>query len=175
LAVVPLGAEVNLALQSLAVGLLVVGLWAALRTHRELHDAGRTGPPPSEWLHKNAMTAAVVVTGIGLVVWMVPNLLLGWYYSAHGLGYGSGGYASYFTAGGGPLPHSYLLWIHIPLGVLVVALGIYLVLRMRWSRFPARFAVQNFRAVMIATWILWMVNFVVGVAVFYYFAYAQTG
>lgn len=173
--VIPPGAELNLGLQGTAVALLLVGLWAGIRTHRELHAPNPTGPPPSESLHKNVMTAAVGVSALGVAIWMLPNLLAGWYYSSKGLGYGSGGFDSYFTLGGAALPHAYLLWIHIPLGALVVALGVYLVLRMRWSRFPPRLAVRNFRALMVATWVLWMVNFAIGLAVFYYFAYAQTG
>ncbi|MCI4318555.1 MAG: DUF420 domain-containing protein [Thermoplasmata archaeon] len=173
--VTPPGAELNLALQGIAVGLLLVGLWAGIRTHREMRAPTPAAPPSSESLHKNVMTAAVGVSAMGVIVWMIPNLLSGWYYTSTGLGYGTGGYDSYFTLSGAALPHAYLLWIHIPLGALVLGLAVYLVVRMRWAKFPPRLAVRNFRALMIVTWVLWIVNFAIGLAVFYYFAYVQTG
>jgi len=46
---------------------------------------------------------------------------------------------------------------------------------MRWSRFPERLKVQNYRRVMISTWSLWFVNILVGFVVFYYFVFVATG
>ncbi len=54
-------------------------------------------------------------------------------------------------------------------------LGVYLVLRMRWSGFPESLKVKNFRAVMITTWSRWILDFLVGVLVFYLFALVGTG
>jgi uncharacterized membrane protein YozB (DUF420 family) len=100
---------------------------------------------------------------------MVPNFFLGWYYSSGGLGYGTGGYNSYFSFSGAYLPQWYLIGSMVVVGTITTVLGVYLVLRMRWSGFPKSLAVQNFRAVMMATWTLWLINFVVGLLVFYYF------
>lgn len=170
---IPLGSELNLGLQTLALLLLFIGLWFAFRTHREV--AGGTSLAPSERFHQEIMTAAVLVSGLGLLLWMLPSLLDGWYYSTSGLGYGQGGYQSYFSYAGVPLKHASLLVVHILLGAISAVLGVYLLLRMRWKRFPKWLAVRNFRAVMVLTWSVWAVNVFVGYAVFYYFAYAQTG
>jgi uncharacterized membrane protein YozB (DUF420 family) len=170
---IPLGSELNLGLQTVALLLLFIGLWLAFRTHREI--AAGASPAPSERFHREVMTAAVLLSGLGLLLWMLPSLLDGWYYTASGLGYGQGGYQSYFSYAGVPLKHASLLVAHILLGAVSAALGVYLLLRMRWRRFPKWLAVRNFRAVMVLTWCVWAVNVLVGYAVFYYFAYAQTG
>ncbi|MCI4345814.1 MAG: hypothetical protein L3K07_03575 [Thermoplasmata archaeon] len=170
---IPLGSEINLGLQTVALLLLWVGLWFALRTHREI--ASGAAPAPSERFHRELMTAAVLVSALGLLLWMLPNLLYGWYYTPSGLGYGQGGYQSYFEFAGVPLKHSSLLLAHIALGSVSAAFGLYLLLRMRWRRFPSWLAVRNFRAVMVFTWCVWAANVFVGYVVFYYFAYAQTG
>ncbi|MCI4323147.1 MAG: hypothetical protein L3K03_03870 [Thermoplasmata archaeon] len=169
---IPLGAELNLALQSGALALLSLGLVYGHRSHREF---ARGGPVPSENVHKNIMTAAILLSGIGLVVWMIPSLLSGWYYTPGGLGYGTGGSGSYFSYGGTPLPDANLLMAHIVVGSIVAVAAVYLLLRMRWAGFPKRLAIQNFRWLMIGTWCLWVANTVLGYLVFYYFAYKQTG
>lgn len=125
--------------------------------------------------HKNLMTSAVIVSGLGTAVWMVPNFLLGWFYGPDGLGYGTGGYSSYFAFQGTYLPHWYLLVFMALVGIITAILGVYLVLRMRWGGFPEALKVQNYRAVMITTWSLWFINIVVGFVVFYFFAVLQTG
>jgi hypothetical protein len=170
---IPLGSELNLGLQTVALLLLFLGLWFAVRTHREI--AFGASPAPSERVHRELLTAAILVSGLGLLLWMLPNLLYGWYYSPSGLGYGQGGYQSYFAFAGIPLEHASLLLAHIVLGAVSAALGAYLLIRMRWKRFPKWLAVRNFRAVMVLTWCVWAINVFVGYAVFYYFAYAQTG
>ncbi|MCI4363020.1 MAG: hypothetical protein L3K13_01765 [Thermoplasmata archaeon] len=170
---IPLGSEINLGIQTVALIFLFVGLWFAFRTHRELRSGA--APAPSERIHREIMTAAILLSGIGLLLWMVPSLLDGWYYSTSGLGYGTGGSQSYFAYAGMPLKHASLLLVHIALGAISAALGVYLLVRMRWKRFPAWLAVRNFRAAMVVTWCVWAANVFVGYAVFYYFAYAQTG
>ena len=121
------------------------------------------------------MTSAVVISGIGTLVWMVPNLFLGWFYGQAGLGYGSGGYLSYFSFQGALYAHWYLIVAMAVLGSATAFLGVYLVLRMRWSGFPRSLAVKNYRAVMIATWSLWVLNMLVGLLVFYFFALVGSG
>ena len=154
----------------MAFGLLVVGLRFAVKTHaaysKSSEDAGKF-----ETVHKNLMTAAVVVSGLGVVIWMLPNFLLGWNYKSTGLGYGTGGYSTYFEAGGNYLPQWFLIPVMVVVGTATAVLGVYLVLRMRWSGFPQRLAVQNYRRVMIITWSLWTLNVIVGILVFYFFAY----
>jgi hypothetical protein len=179
MALVAGGAELNLVLQLLAFLLILVGVRYAIRTRVAYAlgtDAGSEMGQKSERMHKNLMTSAVLVSGLGVVVWMVPNFLLGWNYDfSTPLGYGTGGYPSYFAQFGAYLPHWYLIPIMVAVGSLTAILGVYLVLRMRWSRFPQRLAVQNYRPVMITTWSLWVVNVLVGILVFYYFAYVGTG
>ena len=171
---IPLGAELNLGLQLVAFGLILVGLRFAIRTHRAF-AAGKEEGSRYESTHKNLMTSAVIVSGLGALIWMVPNFLLGWFYSNTGLGYGSGGYLSYLQFQGSYYPHWYLIPLMVVVGTLTAVLGVYLVLRMRWSRFPQALAVKNFRAVMMATWTIWFVNVLVGFMVFYFFAYVGSG
>jgi uncharacterized membrane protein YozB (DUF420 family) len=170
---IPIGAELNLTLQVVAFGLLLVGLRYAIQTHKA-YAAGKEEGQKLETVHKNLMTAAVVLSGLGTVIWMVPSLFLGWYYKpSKGLGFGSGGYTSYFYQFGSTtafLPQWYLIATMATLGTVVAVLGVYLVLRMRWSGFPQRLAVQNYRRLMTVTWSLWALNFLVGLAVFYFFA-----
>jgi hypothetical protein len=178
-AAIPSGAELNLTLQLVAFGLILVGVRYAIKTHNAYAlgttEGGEKGQK-SEKTHKNLMTFAVLVSGLGAVIWMVPNFLFGWYYDLGSFpGYGSGGYWSYFAQFGVYNPHWYLIPIMVVVGSLTAFLGVYLVLRMRWSRFPQRLAVQNFRPVMITTWSLWVVNVLVGILVFYFFAYLGTG
>lgn len=123
----------------------------------------------------NLMTAAVAVSGFGLLVWMLPNFLLGWGYGKGGLGYGTGGYASYLEYHGTLLPHWYLIVIHVALGSLVAFFGVYLILRMRWRRFPRSLAVRNYRTLMMATWVMWVVDIAIGYAILYFFVLAGTG
>jgi hypothetical protein len=173
-ATVPLGAEVNLGIQTVSLVIILVGLRYAIMTHSAFAKGSEDGAK-LESKHKNLMTSAVVVSGLGAVVWMIPNLVLGWFYDTTGFGYGSGGYQSYFLFGGVYNAHWYLLVLMAGLGSITAVLGVYLVLRMRWSRFPEALKVQNYRAVMITTWSLWFVNILVGFLVFYYFAFLQTG
>ena len=154
--------------------LILVGLAYAIRTHDAYKHGGEDGQK-FERAHKNLMTSAVLISGLGTVIWMVPNFILGWYYSSTGLGYGTGGYTSYLSSGGSYLTHWYLIAFMAVVGSLTAFLGVYLVLRMRWSGFPKSLAVQNYRRVMIITWSLWFVNVIVGLLVFYYFAYAAVG
>lgn len=171
---IPLGAELNLGLQLSAMALLIAGFYLAFHAHR------RTGPAidlPGRaiFLHMNVMTLAITLAGVGLLVWMLPNLLLGWYYAPSGLGYGQGGIQSYFELGSGLTPHWYVLVAHLALGLTVAALALYLLLRMRWPAFPRRLAVVNFRRWMQVTWLLWIVNVAIGLAVFYFFVWTGTG
>ncbi len=106
---------------------------------------------------------------------MVPNYFFGWFYSPDGLGYGSGGYQSYYLFQGVYNAHWYLMLFMARVGTITAFLGVYLVLRMRWSRFPEALKVQNYRAVMITTWSMWFLNVMVGFLVFYFFAYLATG
>ena len=176
---IPTGAELNLALQILAFVLILVGVRYAIKTHRSYAmgtEEGSKAGQGTEKVHKNLMTSAVIVSGIGTVVWMVPSLVLGWYYDVKNFpGYGSGGYLSYFQFSGAYLDHWYLVLFMAVLGSVTAFLGVYLVLRMRWSGFPQALAVQNFRPVMITTWSLWVVNFMVGILVFYFFVYLGSG
>jgi hypothetical protein len=171
---IPLGAEVNLGLQLVSFLLILVGLRYAIKTHRA-YSGGKDDGAKFEGTHKNLMTTAVVISGLGAVIWMVPNLFFGWFYGTTGLGYGTGGYQSYFSFTGAYYEHWYLLALMAVIGTVTAVLGVYLVLRMRWSRFPERLKVQNYRAVMITTWSVWTVNMVVGALVFYFFAFLQTG
>jgi hypothetical protein len=171
---VPLGATLNLGIQITALALILVGLRFAIRTHNA-YAAEKEEGEKFEKTHKNLMTSAVIVSGLGVLIWMLPNFLLGWFYSSTGLGYGSGGYLSYLQFQGSYYPHWYLIPIMVGVGSLTAFLGVYLVLRMRWRRFPQSLAVQNFRRVMIPTWSLWFANILVGFLVFYFFAYVGTG
>jgi hypothetical protein len=175
---IPLGAELNLGLQVVALVLILMGLRYAIRTHKGYAsgtDAGSQQGTKSEKTHKNLMTTAVLVSGIGVLIWMMPNLLYGWFYNQGGLGYGSGGYLSYFVFSGVYNSHWYLIAIMAIVGSVTAFLGVYLVLRMRWSRFPQVLAVQNFRAVMIVTWTMWFLNLMVGFLVFYFFVLVGAG
>jgi len=173
------GTVLNFVLQLLAFVLILFGVRYAIRTHNAYRlgtDEGNERGAKSEWVHKNLMTSAVLVSGLGVIIWMVPNFIAGWNYDYSSFpGYGTGGYPSYLTQFGTYNPHWYLIPIMVAVGSVTAFLGVYLVLRMRWSRFPQRLAVVNFRRVMITTWSLWVVNVLVGILVFYFFAYAGTG
>ena len=171
---IPLGAVFNLISQVVSLGLILIGLRFAIRTHNAYSSGSATGPR-FESFHRNLMTSAVVVSGLGVVIWMVPNLILGWFYGPNFLGYGIGGYSSYFGIGGTYNPHWYLILLMAVVGSVTSFLGVYLVLRMRWSGFPERLKVQNFRRVMITTWGLWFFNIVIGFLVFYFFVYLGSG
>lgn len=171
---IALGAALNVVLQTLTLVLLLVGLRYGIRTHRALLS-GAESAARLERAHMNLMTAAVALSGIGLLVWMVPNFFFGWTYGTGLLGYGTGGYQSYLTYAGSALPHAVLVVVHVALGSVVAVLGLVLVVRMRWGR-PARSAsIGNYRYVMIATWAMWFVNIFVGYAIFYYFVLQGTG
>ena len=171
---VPLGAEVNLAIQLVSFALILVGLRYAILTHNAFAQGKEEGAK-LESTHKKLMTSAVLVSGLGAAIWMVPNYFLGWSYDPNGFGYGTGGYQSYYLFQGIYNPHWYLLLFMTVVGTITAVLGVYLVLRMRWSRFPEALKVRNYRAVMITTWSLWFLNVIVGIFVFYYFAYLATG
>ncbi len=174
MATVPLGAEINLIVQVVSLVLILVGLRYAILTHRAFAQGAENGIK-LESKHKNLMTSAVIVSGLGALVWMVPNYFFGWSYGTQGLGYGSGGYPSYYVFVSVPNPHGLLILFMVTVGSITAFLGVYLVLRMRWSRFPERLKVQNYRAVMITTWSLWFVNIIVGFLVYYLFAYLAIG
>lgn len=171
---IPLGSELNLGLQLVAFVMILVGLRYAILTHKA-YAAGKGEGANFENTHKTLMTFAVVVSGLGAVIWMVPNFFLGWFYGPAVLGYGSGGYSSYFEFIGTYYAHWYLIPVMVVVGTLTAVMGVYLVLRMRWSKFPEFLKVQNYRRVMIATWGLWVVNVFVGILVFYFFAVVGTG
>ena len=171
---VPLGVVFNMSCQVVSLALILVGLLFAMRTHRA-YSTGADDGIKFEEVHRNLMTSAVFVSGLGVLVWMVPSFVLGWFYGSNLLGYGSGGYSSYFGIAGVYNPHWYLLLLMVVIGPLTAFLGVYLVLRMRWNRFPEALKVQNFRRVMITTWILWFVNIIIGFLVFYFFALVGTG
>jgi hypothetical protein len=173
-ATIPFGAELNLGIQIVAFLLILVGVRYAILTHR-FEAAGKEEGERFERVHKNLMTSAVVVSGIGTIIWMLPNLFLGWFYGSNFMGYGTGGVSSYLEYNGAYYAHSYLIVLMVAVGAVTAILGVYLVLRMRWSGFPAALKVQNYRAVMIATWILWVVNVLIGLLVFYFFAVLGTG
>ncbi|MDE1819599.1 MAG: hypothetical protein KGJ23_06205 [Euryarchaeota archaeon] len=172
---VPLGAWMNLVLQSGALVLLLIGLVLAIRAHRAIAE-GKAEAERHVNRHMNIMTTAILLSGAGLLLWMLPSFYLGWYYQKGGLGWGTGGWQSYVYQyqSSVPLTHGWLIVIHVALGSVAAILGVYLVLRMRWSGFPEALKVRNFRAVMITTWIVWFSNVLVGYLVFYYFAYTQT-
>ena len=161
-------------LQTATLVLLLIGLRYGVRTRRTM--ASRSGGTSSaRRTHSNLMTGTVVLSGLGLLVWMLPNFVLGWGYGTGGLGYGTGGYESYLRYGGSLLPHWYLIVIHVILGTLAAIFGVYLVIRMRWRRFPRFLAIRNYRGLMIVTWGIWFVDILVGYAVFFFFALSQTG
>lgn len=174
MASVPVGVVFNLSAQVVSLALILIGLRFAVRTHNAYSSGSEAGARYEE-VHRNIMTSAVVVSGVGALGWMVPNFVFGWFYGPNFLGYGSGGYSSYFGLAGIYNPHWYLIMLMVVVGSVTAFLGVYLVLRMRWSRFPERLKVQNFRRVMITTWTLWIINIAVGFLVFYYFALAGTG
>ncbi len=175
----PAGAELNLVLQLAAFVLILVGVRYAITTHRAYSSGTEEGSQKgqrTEKTHKNLMTTAVMVSGIGVLIWMVPNLIFGWNYDLGSIpGYGTGGVQSYLSFAGAYLPHWYLIPLMATLGSVTAVLGVYLVLRMRWSGFPRALVIQNFRPVMITTWTLWVLNVLVGIAVFYFFVYVGTG
>lgn len=164
----------NLGIQIIALAIILVGLRFAILTHNAFAQ-GKEDGIKLESKHKNLMTSAVIVSGLGAIIWMIPNFFFGWSYGTGGLGYGSLGYPSYFNYFGVSNPHWYLIDFMVGIGGVTSFLGVYLVLRMRWSGFPERLKVQNFRPVMITTWSLWFINIMVGFLVFYYFAYLATG
>lgn len=170
----PLGALLNAAIQTAVLAVLLVGLRYGVRTRKGTRNAV-TSVSSARRIHMNLMTGAVALSGAGLLVWMLPNFLLGWAYSPSGLGYGTGGYESYLQQGGVLVPHWYLIPIHVILGSLAAVFGVYLVLRMRWKRFPRRLAVRNYRVLMIATWSIWCADIFVGFFIFYFFVLRQTG
>jgi hypothetical protein len=170
----PLGAVFNLSAQLVSLALILIGLRSAMRTHRA-YSSGSEDGAKYENVHKTMMTSAVIVSGLGVIAWMLPNFLLGWFYGPNFFGFGTGGYASYFSFAGTYYPHWYLLALMVGIGSLTSFLGVYLVLRMRWTGFPERLKVQNFRPVMITTWTLWFLNIVIGLLVFYFFVAAGTG
>ena len=170
----PLGAELNLAIQVVSLAIILVGLRYAILTHNAFAKGAENGIK-LEGKHKNLMTSAVIVSGLGAVIWMIPNYFYGWIYGTNGLGYGRGGPESYYSTFGTANPHWYLIDFMIAVGSLTSFLGVYLVLRMRWSRFPEALKIQNFRPVMITTWSLWFINIMVGFVVFYFFVFLQTG
>ncbi|MBI3840511.1 MAG: hypothetical protein HY297_00900 [Thaumarchaeota archaeon] len=150
----------------------------AIRTHKSYAAGTEEGSnlgAKSEKTNKNLMTSAVIVSGVGAVFWMVPNFVFGWNYGTSFPEYGTGGYGSYLTLFGTYNPHWYLIPAMVAVGSATAFLGVYLVLRMRWSGFPRRLAVQNFRPVMITTWTLWVLNVFIGFIVYYFFAYTGTG
>lgn len=171
---IPVGVVFNLATQVVSLGLILIGLRFAIKTHGA-YAAGSEQAAKLEDVHKNFMTSAVIVSGLGVVIWMVPNFSLGWFYGTNFLGYGTGGYSSYFSIAGTYNSHWYLILLMVVIGSVTAFLGVYLVLRMRWSRFPESLKVQNFRRVMIVTWALWFLNILIGFLVFYYFAFLATG
>lgn len=171
---VPLGAGLNLGIQVISLAIILTGLRYAILTHRAFAQ-GKEDGIKLEGRHKNLMTSAVIVSGLGALVWMIPNYFFGWNYGTSGLGYGTGGYPSYYSRFGTANPHWYLIDFMVGIGSVTSFLGVYLVLRMRWNRFPEALKVQNFRPVMITTWSLWFVNIMVGFLVFYYFAYVAIG
>ncbi len=174
MATIPIGSEFNLVMQIVAFALMLIGLRFAIRTHKAYAVQGKNAGK-LETTHKNLMTTAVLVSGLGVLIWMAPSLILGWTYTPGGLGYGIGGYKSYFCCQTNfYLSHWYLLAAMFDLGTLSAIFGVYLVLRMRWSRFPKFLAVQDFRAVMIFTWVVWFLNVLIGFVVFYFFAFLQT-
>ncbi len=152
----------------------MTGLRYAILTHNAFAKGAEDGIK-LEGKHKNLMTSAVIVSGLGAIIWMIPNYFYGWFYGRGGLGYGTGGSDSYYSLLTTPNPHWYLIDFMVGIGSITSFLGVYLVLRMRWSRFPERLKVQNYRRVMISTWSLWFVNILVGFAVFYYFVFVATG
>ncbi len=171
---IPLGATLNVGLQTATLVLLLLGLRYGVRTHRALQK-GMESASVAEGIHMNLMTSAVAVSGVGLLVWMLPNFLLGWGYGTNLLGYGTGGYQSYLESSGVALPHAFLLILHILLGGIVAVLGALLVVRMRWGRVPRAPSIGIYRLVMVATWAMWFTNILVGYAIFYYFAILGTG
>jgi hypothetical protein len=171
---IPVGVVFNLTAQLVSLALILIGLRFAIRTHNA-YAAGAEDGIKFEDVHKNLMTSAVIVSGLGVVVWMVPSFILGWFYGPNFLGYGTGGYSSFFGIAGTYNPHWYLLALMVTIGPITSFLGVYLVLRMRWSKFPERLKVQNFRRVMITTWSLWFVNIIVGLLVFYFYVYIGSG
>jgi hypothetical protein len=173
-----MGADLNLALQLVAFAMILVGLRFAILTHKGYaggKDEEVKKAAKFEATHKDLMTLAVVVSGLGAVIWMVPNFMLGWFYGAKGLGFGTGGYNSYFEFSNVYYAHWYLIPIMVVVGTLTAVLGVYLVLRMRWSGFPEFLKVQNYRRVMIVTWTLWAINLLIGILVFYFFAVLGAG
>ena len=170
----PLGAVINAALQTVVLALLLVGLRYGARTRRAMRERSDRASSYRK-VHMDLMTAAVGVSGAGLLLWMLPNFLLGWNYGATGLGYGSGGVASYLEYHGTLLPHWYLIVLHVATGSVAGAFGVYLVLRMRWKNFPRAWSIRNYRGLMIFTWIVWFLNIWVGYAILYYFALVGTG
>lgn len=154
--------------------MILIGLRFAVKTHGAYSSGSQDGSR-LEGFHKNLMTSAVAVSGLGVLVWMVPNFLLGWFYGPNYVGYGSGGYGSYFGIAGTLNSHWYLIVIMVVFGSVTSFLGVYLVLRMRWSRFPEALKVQNFRRLMIVTWALWSANILVGYLIFYFYVIAGSG
>ncbi len=94
----------NLGLQIIALLLILVGLRYAIETHNAV-KASSEDMPKHESVHKNLMTSAVIVSGLGAIIWMVPNFLLGWFYGSNPLGYGTGRYTGYLEYNGSNLPH----------------------------------------------------------------------
>lgn len=170
----PLGAVFNLSAQLVSLALILIGLRFAIRTHNAYASGSEDGAK-YENVHKTLMTSAVIVSGLGVLAWMLPNFLLGWFYGPNFFGFGTGGYSSYFAIAGTYNSHWYLLALMVVIGPVTSVLGVYLVLRMRWTGFPERLKVQNFRPVMITTWSLWFVNIVIGVLVFYFYVVVGTG
>ncbi|MFI5404815.1 MAG: hypothetical protein ACHQYR_03710, partial [Candidatus Gagatemarchaeaceae archaeon] len=96
---IPVGAELNLGIQVISLAIILLGLRFAIKTHNAFAQDKEDGAK-MEWRHKNLMTSAVILSGLGAVVWMIPNYVFGWFYTNAGLDYGTGGYPSYYTTFG---------------------------------------------------------------------------
>jgi hypothetical protein len=171
---IPIGSVLNLGLQTTAVLLLLISMPYAWKAYRAKQKDPNIEVPEEE-THGKLVDVAIVAAVIGALVWMVPSIFLGWYYTPWGIGYGTGGYLSYFILGSGLLPHWYLIALHVPIGALSGILAVYLLLRMQVKNFPKRLMVKRYHAWMVFTFSIWLLNAAIGYAIFYYYVIAGIG
>ena len=130
-------ADANLILQ---VVMLVMLLFAALQAKRG-----------NLQLHCTLMTVVVVANGVAIIAIMNPAF------------FRSLPYALGYPGARGPR----VLWPHVVAGTLSEAMGVYVVIAMRWGNSGSGGRLRNPKWTMRITALLWTVSLVAGIVVYY--------
>jgi len=129
-------ADVNLILQVVMLVVLIVGAFQAKRQSRELHC--------------NLMTVLVVANAAAIVAIMNPSFIR------------SVPFALRYPSAQGPT----VLWPHVVIGVAAEAMGVYVVVAMKWGNSSVGTRLRRLKWVMRITAVLWMVALVAGILVY---------